>query len=50
LQQFPQLREALRDLAGKISEVEMRDLNRQIDGDQRDFRAVVREFRAVKGL
>ena len=50
LQQFPQLREALRDLAGTISEVDMRNLNRQVDGDQRDFRAVVREFRAAKGL
>lgn len=50
LQQFPQLREALRDLAGKISEADMRNLNRQVDADQRDFRAAIREFRAAKGL
>jgi osmoprotectant transport system substrate-binding protein len=50
LQQFPQLREALRDLGGKISEADMRNLNRQVDADQRDFQAVVREFRSAKGL
>ena len=50
LQRFPQLRAALADLAGKISEEEMRRLNRQVDADQRDVTAVVREFRAAKGL
>ena len=50
LQRFPALREALRDLAGKISEAEMRNLNKQVDADQRDIREVVREFRAAKGL
>jgi len=50
LQQFPALREALRDLAGKISEADMRNLNKQVDANQRDVRAVVREFRAAKGL
>ena len=50
LQRFPALREALRDLAGKISEAEMRNLNKQVDADQRDVREVVREFRAAKGL
>jgi len=50
LQRFPALREALRDLAGKISEAEMRILNKQVDADQRDVREVVREFRAAKGL
>jgi osmoprotectant transport system substrate-binding protein len=50
LEEFPQLREALADLAGKISEEEMRGLNRQVDADQRDVAAVVREFRAAKGL
>jgi len=50
LQRFPALREALRDLAGKISEAEMRNLNKQVDADQRDVRLVVREFRTAKGL
>jgi osmoprotectant transport system substrate-binding protein len=50
LEKFPQLRGALSDLAGKISEDEMRRLNRQVDADQRDAATVVREFRAAKGL
>jgi osmoprotectant transport system substrate-binding protein len=50
LEKFPQLRAALSDLAGKISENEMRHLNRQVDADQRDVAAVVREFRVTKGL
>jgi osmoprotectant transport system substrate-binding protein len=50
LAKFPQLRAALADLAGKITVDEMRHLNRQVDADQRDVAAVVREFRAAKGL
>jgi osmoprotectant transport system substrate-binding protein len=50
LEEFPQLRAALADLAGKISVDEMRRLNRAVDADQRDVVAVVREFRASKGL
>ena len=50
LEKFPQLRVALADLAGKISVDEMRRLNRAVDADQRDVAAVVREFRASKGL
>lgn len=50
LEKFPQLRAALADLAGKISVDEMRRLNREVDADQRDVAAVVREFRASKGL
>ena len=50
LEKFPQLRAALADLAGRISEEEMRRLNRQVDADQRDVTTVVREFRAAKGL
>jgi osmoprotectant transport system substrate-binding protein len=50
LEKFPQLRAALSDLSGKISEDEMRHLNRQVDADQRDVAAVVGEFRASKGL
>lgn len=50
LEKFPQLRGALADLGGKISEEEMRRLNREVDADQRDVATVVREFRAFKGL
>jgi osmoprotectant transport system substrate-binding protein len=50
LEKFPQLRAALADLGGKISEEEMRRLNREVDADQRDVAAAVREFRASKGL
>jgi osmoprotectant transport system substrate-binding protein len=50
LEKFPQLRSALADLAGKISVEDMRRLNREVDADQRDVVAVVREFRATKGL
>jgi osmoprotectant transport system substrate-binding protein len=50
LEKFPQVRAALADLSGKISEEEMRRLNRQVDADQRDVASVVREFRATKGL
>src|SRR5579863_4476515 len=47
---FPQLRAALADLANKISAQEMRHLNSEVDANQRDPSAVVRAFRASKGL
>jgi osmoprotectant transport system substrate-binding protein len=50
LEKFPQLRAALADLAGKLTAVEMRHLNAQVDADQRDVAAVVRAFRASKNL
>ena len=50
LEKFPQLRAALAELAGKISAEDMRRLNRQVDAEQRDVGAIVREFRAAKGL
>jgi osmoprotectant transport system substrate-binding protein len=50
LEKFPQLRAVLADLAGKISAADMRNLNAQVDVDQRDVAAVVRAFRASKGL
>jgi osmoprotectant transport system substrate-binding protein len=50
LEKFPQLRAALSGLAGKISVEEMRRLNKEVDADQRDAAAVVRDFRALKGL
>ena len=50
LAKFPQLRTALADLGGKISEEDMRRLNASVDADQRDPAAVAREFRSAKGL
>jgi len=50
LEQFPQLRAALADLAGKISAEDMRRMNAAVDAGQRDVRAVVQEFRQSKGL
>ena len=50
LEQNPQLRAALADLAGKISAEEMRRMNAAVDADQRDVKTVVREFRESKGL
>jgi len=50
LERFPQLRAALADLGGKISVDDMRRLNRAVDADQRDVAAVVRDFRAARGL
>ncbi len=50
LEKFPQLRQALADLSGKLTAADMRHLNAQVDADQRDVAAVVRAFRAAKNL
>ncbi|MGH9556210.1 MAG: glycine betaine ABC transporter substrate-binding protein [Terriglobales bacterium] len=50
LERHPQVRQALAELAGKISEEEMRRLNYAVDGEHRDLADVVREFREKKGL
>lgn len=50
LEQHPKLREALAELAGKISDEEMRRLNYAVDGRHRDVRLLVQEFRQAKGL
>ena len=50
LSRFPQLRQSLGELGGKISEQEMRHLNAEVDANQRDATAVVRAFRESKGL
>jgi osmoprotectant transport system substrate-binding protein len=50
LAKFPQLRAALADLAGKISATDMRRLNYEVDAQHQDVGAVVRAFRASKGL
>ena len=50
LAQFPQLRGALADLAGKLSASDMRKLNYAVDAQHQDAAAAVRQFRAAKGL
>jgi osmoprotectant transport system substrate-binding protein len=50
LAQFPQLRAALADLAGKLSAADMRRLNYAVDAQHQDAAAVVRAFRASHGL
>jgi osmoprotectant transport system substrate-binding protein len=50
LAQFPQLRTALADLAGKLTAGDMRHLNYLVDAQHQDAAAVVRQFRAAKGL
>jgi len=50
LARAPVLRSVLSELAGKISEADMRALNYAVDGEQHDVASVVREFRRKKGL
>jgi len=50
LAQFPQLRAALADLAGKLSAADIRRLNYAVDAQHEDAAAVVRAFRQSKGL
>jgi osmoprotectant transport system permease protein len=44
LDRYPQLRDAINSLAGKIANEEMRKLNYAVDGEKRDVKEVVREF------
>lgn len=48
LSQHPEVRVALDELAGKISDAEMRELNYAVDGKKRDVKEVVSEFLRVK--
>ena len=50
LAQHPGLRTALAELAGKISDDDMRALNYAVDGQHRSVTDVLREFRQKKGL
>jgi osmoprotectant transport system substrate-binding protein len=50
LAQFPQLRAALADLAGKLSAADIRRLNFAVDAQHQDAATVVRAFRQSKGL
>ncbi|HJQ25998.1 MAG TPA: glycine betaine ABC transporter substrate-binding protein [Blastocatellia bacterium] len=44
LDRYPQIREAVNRLAGRLTDTEMRRLNYAVDGDKRDVKEVVREF------
>jgi osmoprotectant transport system substrate-binding protein len=50
LEKYPELNQALKDLEGKISEDDMRRLNFMVDGEKRDVKQVVREFRQSRNL
>ncbi len=50
LERHPPVRAALEELAGKISEEEMRRLNYGVEGEHHDVRQVVRDFLRAKGL
>jgi osmoprotectant transport system substrate-binding protein len=50
LQRHPQVRAALAELAGRISDEDMRRMNYAVDGEHRDTALVVRAFLREKGL
>jgi osmoprotectant transport system substrate-binding protein len=50
LSRHPEVGSALDDLAGKISDQDMQQLNYAVDGKHRDIKEVVREFLHAKGL
>ena len=50
LTEHPEVKQALDELAGKISDAEMRQLNYEVDGQKRDVKEVVRGFLTGKGL
>jgi osmoprotectant transport system substrate-binding protein len=50
LVRFPQLRDALTDLAGKLSASDIRRLNYAVDAQHQDAATAVRQFRSSNGL
>ena len=48
--EHPEVKQALDDLAGKISDFEMRELNYEVDGKKRDVKEVVAQFLRSKRL
>ncbi len=50
LKKYPKLRQALTQLVGRISFDDMQHLNSLVEGEFRDIRDVVRDFRKAKGL
>jgi osmoprotectant transport system substrate-binding protein len=50
LERHPEVGRALDELAGKISDRDMQEMNYAVDGKHRDIKEVVREFLHSKGL
>lgn len=50
LAQHPEVRQALQELGGRISDQEMRRLNYEVDGEKKDVKQVVGGFLRSKGL
>jgi osmoprotectant transport system substrate-binding protein len=50
LERYPEVRPAIAELAGKISDEEMRKMNYEVAGEGRDIEDVAREFLRSKGL
>lgn len=50
LARFPEMRSAIEELGGKISDAEMRKMNYAVDGEHRDIAEVAREFLHSKAL
>ena len=50
LERHPEVRRTLEEVAGKIPEQGMRRMNYAVDGEHRDVKEVVREFRKAQGL
>jgi len=50
ISRHPEVQRVLSELAGKISDEDMQDLNYAVDGQHRDIKEVVREFLRKKGL
>lgn len=50
LEEHPEVAQALAELAGKISDQAMQQLNYAVDGQHRDVKEVVRQFRVQQGL
>jgi osmoprotectant transport system substrate-binding protein len=50
LKRWPQIKNALVSLAGKVTADDVRTMNQAVDGQHRDPAEVVREFRTQKGL
>ncbi|MGA9770246.1 MAG: glycine betaine ABC transporter substrate-binding protein [Blastocatellia bacterium] len=44
LERYPQIIDAMKGLAGKLTDTEMRQLNYAVDAEKRDVKEVVREF------
>jgi osmoprotectant transport system permease protein len=50
LKKFPKLKDVVNQLAGKISETDMAEMNAKVDIDKQDPKDVAREFLKKKGL